>query len=214
MTTREPRASQSDIVVEGIKRMIINGALSAGSRLPVEKDLAAQLGVSRSSLREGVRALVITGVLETRQGDGTYVTALDPGILLSPIGFLVDLHRPENVADLQSVRRVLETEAVGRAALRITDEELHRAEQILASMELLLQAEPIDHEAVMNADITFHRLIAAASHNTTLEALIEAVPYELHSHRSQMAAAAKRDGVVVERPVHQILPSGRSWFPV
>jgi DNA-binding FadR family transcriptional regulator len=175
MTTREPRASQSDIVVEGIKRMIISGALTAGSRLPVEKDRAAQRGVSRSSLREGVRALVITGVLETRQGDGTYVTALDPGILLSPIGFLVDLHRPENVADLQAVRRVLETEAVGRAAMRVTEEELDQAEQILASMELLLQAERVDHEAIMNADITFHRLIASASHNTTLEALIEAL---------------------------------------
>ncbi|MFI6735865.1 FadR/GntR family transcriptional regulator [Nonomuraea sp. NPDC050451] len=175
MTTREPRASQSDIVVEGVKRMIISGALTAGSRLPVEKDLAAQLGVSRSSLREGVRALVITGVLETRQGDGTYVTALDPEILLSPIGFLVDLHRPENVADLQAVRRVLETEAVGRAAMRVTEEELDQAEQILASMEVLLQAEQVDHEAVMNADIMFHRLIAAASHNTTLEALIEAL---------------------------------------
>ncbi|KAB8196743.1 FCD domain-containing protein [Nonomuraea phyllanthi] len=175
MTTREPRASQSDLVVEGIKRMIIEGVLAAGSRLPVEKDLAAQLGVSRGSLREGVRALVITGVLETRQGDGTYVTALDPGILLSPIGFLVDLHRPETVADLQAVRRVLETEAVGRAAMRVTEEELDRAEQILASMELLLRAEPIDHEAVMDADITFHRVIAAASRNTTLEALIEAL---------------------------------------
>ncbi|MFI7638394.1 FadR/GntR family transcriptional regulator [Nonomuraea sp. NPDC049400] len=192
MTIREARASQSDIVVEGIKRMIINGVLTAGSRLPVEKDLAAQLGVSRGSLREGVRALVITGVLETRQGDGTYVTALDPGILLSPIGFLVDLHRPENVADLQAVRRVLETEAVGRAAMRVTEEELDRAGQILASMELLLQAEPIDHEAVMNADVMFHRLIAAASRNTTLEALIEALASRTVRARLWRAINAER----------------------
>ena len=72
--------SQSEVVVDGIKDMITSGVLSAGSRLPVEKDLADELRVSRGSLREGVRALVLMGVLETRQGDGTYVTALDPAL--------------------------------------------------------------------------------------------------------------------------------------
>jgi GntR family transcriptional regulator, transcriptional repressor for pyruvate dehydrogenase complex len=173
--TRDASQSQSEVVVDGIKRMIMSGALSPGDRLPIEKDLGAQLGVSRSSLREGVRALVIAGVLETRQGDGTYVTALDPGRLLSPIGFLADLNRPENIADLQSVRRVLETEAAGRAALNIRDEELAAAGQVLSTMEQLLQHEPIDHDAVMDADIVFHRIIAAASRNSTLAALIEAL---------------------------------------
>lgn len=171
--TRE--TSQSEVVVDGIKRMIMDGTLSPGARLPIEKDLAVQLGVSRSSLREGVRALAVTGVLETRQGDGTYVTALDPGQLLSPIGFLVDLNRPENIADLQSVRRVLETEAAGRAALHIRDDELAAARQVLSTMDQLLQHDPIDHEAVMDADIVFHRIIATASRNATLAALIEAL---------------------------------------
>lgn len=171
--TRE--APQSQVVVDGIKRMLMDGTLAPGDRLPIEKDLGAQLGVSRSSLREGVRALVMSGVLETRQGDGTYVTTLDPQRLLSPISLLVDLNRPENIADLQSVRRVLETEAAGRAALHIRDEELAAAGQVLATMEQLLQHEPIDHDAVMDADIVFHRIIAAASRNSTLAALIEAL---------------------------------------
>ncbi|MFC3997949.1 FadR/GntR family transcriptional regulator [Nocardiopsis sediminis] len=170
-----PAPSQSEIVVDGIKHMIMDGRLAPGDRLPIEKDLAARLGVSRGSLREGVRALVVTGVLETRQGDGTYVTALDPGRLLSPIGFLVDLNRPENIADLQSVRRTLETEAAARAALRIGDADIAAAEQVLSAMGKLLQAEPVDHEAVMDADIEFHRIIAAASGNATLAALIEAL---------------------------------------
>ena len=92
--------------------MLTRGELHPGSRLPVEKDLAAQLGVSRGSLREGVRALATLGVLETRQGDGTYVTALDPRTLLSPLGFLADLQQPAHAADLLAVRRVLETESV------------------------------------------------------------------------------------------------------
>jgi GntR family transcriptional repressor for pyruvate dehydrogenase complex len=78
------RAAQ---VISNVKRMIATGELQAGDRLPIEKVLAAKWGVSRGSLREGVRALAALGVLETRQGDGTYVTQLDPMTLLSPLGF-------------------------------------------------------------------------------------------------------------------------------
>lgn len=68
--------SQTDVVVQGIRSLIVEGKLRPGDRLPVEKDLAGAL-VSRNPLREGVRALSVMGVLETRQGAGTYVTALD-----------------------------------------------------------------------------------------------------------------------------------------
>src|SRR5690242_1510335 len=116
--------SQTDVVINGIKRLVLDGVLGPGGRLPIEKDLAAQLGVSRGSLREGVRALVHLGVLETRQGDGTYVTALDAGRLLSPLGFLAELPTPGNSAQLLSVRRVLEAESAALAALSIGAEEL------------------------------------------------------------------------------------------
>jgi DNA-binding FadR family transcriptional regulator len=160
-------------VVDGIKNMITAGVLSAGSRLPVEKDLAEEFGVSRGSLREGVRALASMGVLETRQGAGTYVTALDPATLLAPLAVLVDLQRPGNVVDLMTVRRVLEGEAAGRAALRISDDELALAGDKLAKMESLINQETVDHQAVMEADVAFHRVIARASGNPTLSALIE-----------------------------------------
>jgi DNA-binding transcriptional MocR family regulator len=86
-----PIPSQTDVVVGGIKSMIIRGRLGPGARLPREKDLALELNVSRGPLREGVRALCLMGVLETRQGDGTYVTSLDASLLLAPMAFLVDL---------------------------------------------------------------------------------------------------------------------------
>jgi GntR family transcriptional regulator, transcriptional repressor for pyruvate dehydrogenase complex len=165
--------SQSEVVVDGIKNMITGGRLSAGSRLPVEKDLAEELGVSRGSLREGVRALVLMGVLETRQGDGTYVTSLDPATLLGPLAVLVDLQRPGNVVDLMTVRRVLEVEAAGRAARRISDAELAEAADVLAQMKAMIKQDVIDHDAVMEADVAFHRVIANASGNPTLSALIE-----------------------------------------
>lgn len=191
-----PARSQTDVVVDGIKRMIMDGVLSPGARLPIEKDLAVQLGVSRGPLREGVRALVMNGVLETRRGDGTYVTTLDPERLLGPVGFLVDLNRPENIADLQSVRRVLEAEAAARAASHIADEELAAAEQILSTMEQLVRDKPIDHEAVMDADIAFHRIIAAASRNTALAALIEALAGR--TVRGRLWRAINEEGVELD----------------
>jgi GntR family transcriptional regulator, transcriptional repressor for pyruvate dehydrogenase complex len=168
--------SQTDVVLQGIKHMITTGALGPGSRLPIEKDLAVSLGVSRGSLREGVRALCIMGVLETRQGDGTYVTSLDSNLLLAPMGFMVDLQAPEHRHDLHTVRRILETEAAARAALYITDDQLAEAVTILDQVAPLIAAgEQLDHEAIMEADIAFHHVVAQASNNSALSALIDAL---------------------------------------
>lgn len=167
--------SQTDVVVYGIKKMIIDGRLAAGDRLPIEKDLAVELGVSRSSLREGVRALSVMGVLETRQGAGTYVTSLDPSLLLAAMGFVVDLQNTKSAANLHSVRRILETEAAGLAARTITDLELETAQGWLDKSEAAMGAGPIDHEAILECDIQFHRLIASCSGNPVLAALIEAL---------------------------------------
>ena len=165
MTSTDGGRSQTDVVIEGIKGMLTNGDLRPGSRLPVEKDLATMLGVSRGSLREGVRALATLGVLETRQGDGTYVTALDPRTLLSPLGFL---------ADLLAVRRVLENESVALAATRLTDEQLAELDGILRTVDGILESEPdMDLEAFIHADTEFHRLIARASGNPPLAAIID-----------------------------------------
>jgi DNA-binding FadR family transcriptional regulator len=167
--------SQTDVVIDGVKRLILSGDLGPGSRLPVEKDLAAQLGVSRGSLREGVRALALLGVLETRQGDGTYVTALDAGRLLSPLGFLAELPDPATSAHLLGVRRILEAESAARAALELTDDELAQLGAILDEVDALLGEgeDELDLEHFINADTAFHRAIAQASRNPALAALIE-----------------------------------------
>jgi DNA-binding FadR family transcriptional regulator len=166
--------SQTDVVIDGVKRMLTSGELEPGSRLPIEKDLAAQLGVSRGSLREGVRALAALGVLETRQGDGTYVTSLDPGTLLSPLGFLADLHQPAHIADMLAVRRVLETESVALAATRVTDDDLSELDRVLGVVDAILENEPdMDLEAFIHADTEFHRLIARSSGNRPLAAIID-----------------------------------------
>jgi GntR family transcriptional repressor for pyruvate dehydrogenase complex len=168
--------SQTDVVLQGVKRMITTGVLGPGSRLPIEKDLAVSLGVSRGSLREGVRALCIMGVLETRQGDGTYVTSLDSKLLLAPMEFMVDLQAPEHRQDLHALRRVLESEAASRAALYMNAEQLARANAALDTADrLLLDKTKTDHELILESDIAFHSVIAEASDNSALAALIDAL---------------------------------------
>lgn len=206
MTTRRARVestessgrSQWEVVIDGINDLIATGALKPGSRLPVENDLSVQLGVSRSSLREGVRALALMGVLETKQGNGTYVTSLEPATLLAPLGVLINLQRPGNVADVMLVRRTLEVEAAGRAALRISDAELTSASALLADMESMLGQDPVAHDAVMEADVDFHRVIAQASGSPTLSAMISGLASR--TVRARLWRAMQKEGV--ERQTH------------
>ncbi|MBY8875034.1 FadR family transcriptional regulator [Micromonospora sp. PLK6-60] len=166
--------SRTDAVVDSIKRMILDGALRPGDRLPVEKELAESLGVSRGSLREGVSALSILGIVNTRQGDGTYVTNLDASELLAPMGFVVDFHGQGDARHIHSVRRLLEGEAARLAATRITHEALSQARELLDEAALIVGRSPQDHERVIEIDIAFHRIIAAHSDNPVLVGLIEA----------------------------------------
>lgn len=167
--------SRTDDVVDGVKRMILDGRLRPRDQLPVEKDLAATLGVSRGSLREGVRALTILGVLDTRQGAGTYVTSLDPSLLLAPMRFVVDLQDTGSARPIHQVRRVLETEAAGLAATRMTETSLADATRALDDAAGTLAETAVDHDRLMESDIAFHRVIAQASGNPVLAALIESL---------------------------------------
>lgn len=173
-SSRSP-ISQTDVVISGVKQMLSTGRLAPGDRLPVEKDLAAQLEVSRGSLREGVRALSTLGILETRQGAGTFVTQLEPERLLSAMQFWVGLQAGNSAAEVHAVRRSLEAEAAAAAAVRINDEELARAAEILSVAEEAIHVDPTDHGAALEADLQFHRLIADASGNGVLAALVEAL---------------------------------------
>src|SRR6202021_27337 len=124
----------TDEAIEKIKGMITSGALRAGDRLPREADLAAELGLSRSSLREAVRALSLVNILDVRRGDGTYVTSLEPRLLLEALSFIVDFHRDDTVLEFLRVRRILEPAATAMAAERITKEESEGLRALLDSI--------------------------------------------------------------------------------
>ncbi len=158
----------TDEAIEKIKAMIVSGTLRAGDRLPKEADLAADLGLSRSSLREAVKALSLVNILDVRRGDGTYVTSLEPPVLLEVLSFIVDFHRDTSVLEFLQVRRILEPAATAMAAERITPEDSDGLRKLLDSPGPAPDAE----ELVAN-DLEFHRRIAACSGNSVLYSLLE-----------------------------------------
>ncbi|WP_432933256.1 FadR/GntR family transcriptional regulator [Microbispora sp. CA-135349] len=161
-----------ETAIDTIKQMIIDGKLRPGQKLPAEKDLAEQLGVARNTLREAVRALIAMRVLQTRQGDGTYVTSLSPGLLLDGMSFVADIHLDAGAGQFLHVRRILEAEATALAATRITDADLARLGELLDDAEKVAAADVIDHEKLVALDQDFHALITSHCGNAVLAAVI------------------------------------------
>ncbi|WP_338694737.1 FadR/GntR family transcriptional regulator [Streptomyces sp. Q6] len=158
----------TDEAIEKIKGMIVSGALRPGDRLPKETELAADLGLSRNSLREAVRALSLIRILDVRQGDGTYVTSLDPQLLLEALSFVVDFHRDDTVLEFLAVRRILEPAATALAATHI---EAAQLDELTAQLDDL-GPEPSVEELVA-ADLDFHRGIVRACGNSVLCSLLD-----------------------------------------
>jgi GntR family transcriptional repressor for pyruvate dehydrogenase complex len=161
------RASVTDDAIERIRELIASGAWGPGTRLPREPDLAKQLGLSRNSLREAVRALSLARVLEVRQGDGTYVSSLEPGELLEPTLSATHLLRGRTVLELFEVRRMLEPEAAAMAAHRADAEVIEALRTELDRMT----AAGDRAEDLVEADAAFHDVIARAPGNCVLRAL-------------------------------------------
>jgi GntR family transcriptional repressor for pyruvate dehydrogenase complex len=158
----------TDQAIAKLKELISSGEFTAGSRLPTERELTQRFGVSRSSLREAMRALALVGVLESRVGDGTYVTTLEPELLLTGVGFVSDLVSIESLIEIHQIRRLLEPEATRLATPRLTDEDFEQLAECLARME---RAD--DVSAFIEADAAFHKIILDACGNATLASLIE-----------------------------------------
>lgn len=207
----------TDVAIEKIKQMIVSGELSPGDRLPREADLAERLGLSRSSLREAVRALSLIHVLDVRQGDGTYVTSLSPNLLLDAMAFVVDFHRDDTVLHFLEVRRVIEPAAAAMAAVRMSDEAIAKLEEVMAPLD-----PDTGVEELVASDLEFHRLIAEGSGNPVLCSLVESLSGPTHRARvwrglTQEEAVART--LAEHRAIVQAIRSrqpdvARSWATV
>lgn len=190
--------SVTDSAIEAIKQMIVDGELGPGDRLPREADLAERLGLSRNSLREAVRALSLIHVLDVRQGDGTYVTSLDPGLLMDAMGFVVDFHRDDTVLEFLEVRRLLEPAATAMAAVSMASDDIDGLAVLLDALD----DDPSVDELVAN-DLEFHARIAAGSGNQVLCSLVESL-----SGRTQRARTWR--GLTQEAAVERTIAEHRA----
>jgi GntR family transcriptional repressor for pyruvate dehydrogenase complex len=159
----------TDEAITKIRGMIQSGELPPGARLPPEHQLAAQIGLSRSGVREAVKVLESARVLDVRRGDGTYVTSLAPRLLLEGLGVAIELLRDDTLLEVMEVRRLLEPVATGMAALRMTEADLDELGRILEDMRIAAD----DAERLIQYDAAFHRTVIAATGNETLTSLLE-----------------------------------------
>ncbi|MER7487883.1 FadR/GntR family transcriptional regulator [Streptomyces sp. NPDC126497] len=158
------RSALSEQVIAALRAQITSGEWPVGTRIPTEPELVEQLGVARNTVREAVRALAHNGLLDIRQGSGTYVVATSE---LAGV-----MHRrfaeadPRHIAELRST---LESSAARLAAERRTERDLKQIDALLLRREEAWESG--DAEAFVAADATFHLAVVAASHNDVMTAV-------------------------------------------
>ncbi|MET8636221.1 FadR/GntR family transcriptional regulator [Streptomyces sp. NPDC004096] len=180
------RASLVAQVIGQLQNLIESGEWPVGTRIPAEPVLTETLGVGRNTVREAVRALVHTGMLQTRQGDGTYVRASDSlGAALRR-----RLHRA-GLMETQEVRSALERDAARLAARRRTDADLQVLRSALADRTTAWEA--ADVEAFVQADLAFHRAVVAAAYNGMLSDIYSHLTDGLYALISSMTDSSLPD---------------------
>jgi GntR family transcriptional repressor for pyruvate dehydrogenase complex len=158
------RSPLVDQAIERLRDQVTSGAWPVGTRLPSEATLAAELGVGRSTVREAIRALASTGMVESRQGAGTFVRAA----VAPEVGLKTRLRRAA-LPDVYEVRHALELQAARLAATRRDADDLARLETTLDRRQAALAA--AKDATFVEADVAFHQAVVDAAHNPILTEL-------------------------------------------
>lgn len=195
-----------------LRRLIADGRVKPGDKLPPERELASALGVSRTSVRDAIRSLQVAGLLEPRQGEGTVIRELSAKTLVAPIASAL-LARRDLLADLLDVRKMIEPPMAREAARRATPDEVRQMEAILARQAARLEAGGL----AIEEDSAFHDMIARASRNQVVLKVIDVLmdllregrerslqvrgrpQRSLRGHRQILEAIRRRDGDAAER---------------
>ena len=181
------QGNSSEEVVTQLREMIQRGELNHGDRLPPERDLAKILGVSRPTLRAGIRSLSAVGILQSKQGAGTFVVEAEksPTLDSSSLRMMAALHGFTS-AEMFEARLALEMSIAGLAATRATSEQMTVMSEEIAGMFATLD-EP---EQFLVHDMNFHQTVAAASGNRILTALMNMIAKILFEARSKTVKRA------------------------
>ena len=178
------RESAADLVYEQIMEQILKGEWAPGSKIPSENELSRLLGVSRISIREAFQRLVSLGILETRQGDGTYVKEITPGVYMNSLIPLCVLD-PADLMEVMEYRRIIEIETSSLAAERATEGDIDELREIYARM----QENQHDTAAFAEEDLNFHLAMAKASKNSLIIKVNQVVKNILSKSMSDIVAS-------------------------
>lgn len=193
-------------MVAFVRGLIETGALGPGNQLPAERELARQIGVSRPTVRAGLRALGAMGVVESRHGSGTYIPDGPPTLGSEPLSFLAALHGFTR-EEMYEARRIMEVGAAGLAAERATPEQVAALAEEVASLFASMQ----DPVRFLVHDINFHRTLATASGNPIVASVVEMISALYYERRRQTATRASernlRDAAEMHRRIYQAVRS-------
>jgi DNA-binding FadR family transcriptional regulator len=166
MTDIAPLIKRSlvDQALDQLRQRITQGVWAIGERLPTEPELSAELGISRNTVREAMRVLAFSGLIEIRQGDGSYLRSMT-----DPLGAMKALSHC-TLAQAQETRQILEVEASGLAALRRTDTDLVALREALKTSAEHYHG---DLEHYISCDLVFHKRLVDAAHNPALSELYQ-----------------------------------------
>lgn len=160
----------TDEAINKMKQLIVSGTLGPGSKLPRDSDLAADLQVSATSLRETLGALIGVHILEDREQEGIFVSSLDADLMLEAMDFLLEFHLDSSVLDFFGVRRILEPAAAAMAARQMGVEAVAElrsfADQATTTMSI---PELVDH------DLALHQRIALGAGNPVLASMLQSI---------------------------------------
>jgi len=191
-----------DVVVAHVRRLIEQGALLPGDRLPPERELATQIGVSRPTVRTGLRSLASMGVVQSRQGSGTFIAAGPPVLSSEPLNLLAALHGLTRDG-LFEARRVLEVGTSALAAERASGEHVAAMSEEVTGMYASVERPA----TFLLHDVRFHRAIAAAANNPVLGVLIDMLASLFFERRREtiLSATDLRDTADAHRKIYKAI---------
>jgi GntR family transcriptional repressor for pyruvate dehydrogenase complex len=166
-------------IVQQIEESIVKGNLKPGDQLPAERELAQRFGVSRTAVREAVKALREKGLVEAYSGRGTFITDGTTQAVRQSLDLMVKIGQPEGSTHLAEVRAILEPEIAALAATRIQEAELVTMREAVGVMD---KAEH-DPEAYIEADLDFHLALAEAAGNPLILSLLDSIVGLLREQR-------------------------------
>ncbi len=169
-------------IVQQIEESILNAQLKAGDQLPPERELAQQFGVSRTAVREAVKALREKGLVEAYSGRGTFVTNGTSQAMRQSLDWLIKIGEPGNLAQLEEVREILEPDIAALAATRADEQHLATMREAVELMDRSRQ----DPDTYIEADLDFHLSLAEAAANPIILSLIDSIVGLLRQQRMRI----------------------------